>query len=725
MKTSYISRAGGLTAAIIMAAAAFPAAGTFAQTAGVPQGYSVMPVQDYDRSNDEIVQLNNLIIQGISGSTLYASAPGGICQRFYSTQGYGTSMPCPAIAPTVLYQVSIGSDAILLLKNRQRASMADFAVGDHINVFGFLDINSQFMQALIVRDLDKPSPQYGSGYYTQFNNVTAVTAPGALLPQVPGGVTASFDVTFSPIPCALYSGPTGYRLPAICPYVPTTPDGGRPNTLMLAKHTVNILSGQTVILNTNRQAIPISAIQAGDTLNIFGRYNPQTGSIDALIIRDLSSGTIIPNGSGTLRVTVTDNRIRCIQAPCGLVPNATVQAQALFGDPAMAAFNGVTDLNGQVTFPNIPAGTYSVTVLNMNAKPATVTVGGNKVTDVNISVNGDAAGPAPVISGVSGPTSLGAGETGTWRITASDPSAGILAYGVTWGDEPVYAVGQRTAASLPLQQQSATFTHVYNTAGTYNPVFTVTNGSGRSAQASLSVTVGSGGSSGQIRVISPNGGETLQRGSLYTIRWSVPPLPSGTVSSGGSYDIYAVKKTIQGDFVANLQYTLAKSVFLDFGITSGTYVWNVGDNREGMSMPDGGDYYIRVCGAGGYACDESDGAFTIGTGTQQGVQISSLSPTAGYAGTWITVYGTGFTPQDNIIHFNGVSSGYSAYLPAISSNGSSLTFQAPSETSYSCFYGTYRCMIASVPLPPGAYQVLVENANGTSNPLNFTLYAQY
>ncbi len=43
----------------------------------------------------------------------------------------------------------------------------------------------------------------------------------------------------------------------------------------------------------------------------------------------------------------------------------------------------------------------------------------------------------PVISGVSGPTTLRVGETGTWTVQASDPENGTLSYSVIWGDEPV------------------------------------------------------------------------------------------------------------------------------------------------------------------------------------------------------------------------------------------------------------------------------------------------
>ena len=97
----------------------------------------------------------------------------------------------------------------------------------------------------------------------------------------------------------------------------------------------------------------------------------------------------------------------------------------------------------------------------------------------------------PVMSGVSGPTSLTAGQTGTWTITASDPENGTLSYRAVWGDE-VSASASTLQMQFPSSQtaQSATFTHAYSQAGTYTPTFTVTDSGGLTARTSASVNVG-------------------------------------------------------------------------------------------------------------------------------------------------------------------------------------------------------------------------------------------
>ncbi|MEK7585396.1 MAG: PKD domain-containing protein [Patescibacteria group bacterium] len=106
----------------------------------------------------------------------------------------------------------------------------------------------------------------------------------------------------------------------------------------------------------------------------------------------------------------------------------------------------------------------------------------------------------PSISGVSGPITLSAGQSGTWSVTATDPDppagGSSLSYSVAWGDEA-------TAGTSGAVQQTATFSHTYSSVGTYYPTFTVTDNSGQSARTSLSVVVGGGsGNNGLPRITS-------------------------------------------------------------------------------------------------------------------------------------------------------------------------------------------------------------------------------
>lgn len=86
----------------------------------------------------------------------------------------------------------------------------------------------------------------------------------------------------------------------------------------------------------------------------------------------------------------------------------------------------------------------------------------------------------PVINGTTAPSSLKVGETGTWTVRASDPENGPLSYSVDWGDNGIYANNL---------SQTSTFTHSYNSFGTYTVRFTVTDSAGLTAQTSMTVSV--------------------------------------------------------------------------------------------------------------------------------------------------------------------------------------------------------------------------------------------
>ncbi len=139
----------------------------------------------------------------------------------------------------------------------------------------------------------------------------------------------------------------------------------------------------------------------------------------------------------------------------------------------------------------------------------------------------------PVISGVSGPTALNIGQTGTWIVQASDPEQGVLSYSVGWGDETPNVL-PAVHPSTGVYTQTATFTHSYSKAGIYNPTFIVTDNQGLSAKTSISVNVGEvTGPFFSITVNPPvpqttdNGIYSLTSGSVYTF--------TGTVKNAQAY----------------------------------------------------------------------------------------------------------------------------------------------------------------------------------------------
>lgn len=137
----------------------------------------------------------------------------------------------------------------------------------------------------------------------------------------------------------------------------------------------------------------------------------------------------------------------------------------------------------------------------------------------------------PVVTGVSGPTNLKVGETGTWTVRAYDPENGSLSYSVAWGDEFIMEPGVAPMLRITPTQNTATFTHTYNQVGTFNPTFYVADDKGQQARTSIGVVVGGGTATNQPPVIKTfqfqNGVTTLKVGQMYALNYLAVD-PEGT-----------------------------------------------------------------------------------------------------------------------------------------------------------------------------------------------------
>ena len=95
--------------------------------------------------------------------------------------------------------------------------------------------------------------------------------------------------------------------------------------------------------------------------------------------------------------------------------------------------------------------------------------------------------------------------------------------------------------------------------------------------------------------------------------------------------------------------------------------------------------------------------------------IQNISPSSGTVGTSVTLSGYGFSNNSTVVFGgSGISNVYS--------NGSSLTFTIPEYTSV-CPPGAY-CIMMARQVTPGTYSIYVQNQNGTSNTVNFTVTSQ-
>ncbi len=97
------------------------------------------------------------------------------------------------------------------------------------------------------------------------------------------------------------------------------------------------------------------------------------------------------------------------------------------------------------------------------------------------------------------------------------------------------------------------------------------------------------------------------------------------------------------------------------------------------------------------------------------VSVQSISPSAASIGDTATVYGSGFT-ANNAVLFNG----FSASSVASFNGGTQLSFTVPQYIGPNCRSGMY-CAQWVRQLTSGIYQLSIENDNGTSNQIPFTV----
>lgn len=186
--------------------------------------------------------------------------------------------------------------------------------------------------------------------------------------------------------------------------------------------------------------------------------------------------------------------------PGGCGPNADPRCLGMPAQETVIAKESVRVGSGPVacTMEYRPVcGAKPIVCITTPCNPIPTTYGnlcGMRVDGASYLYDGEcrdtAVSGAPSISRFSGPVSLGVNEIGTWNISASDPENGRLTYSIVWGDE--WARSSTAAGSTSGEasiMQETTFTHAYTYPGSYTVSVSVTDESGKQAQASASVQV--------------------------------------------------------------------------------------------------------------------------------------------------------------------------------------------------------------------------------------------
>ena len=349
-----------------------------------------------------------------------------------------------------------------------------------------------------------------------------------------------------------------------------------------------------------------------------------------------------------------------------------------------------------------PDGSYTVQVCQSGTNTC-------DLSDSYFKIYSTGSNLPPVIDGVSGPTTLNVGEMGTWSVKAHDPENGNLSYLVNWGDG-VNSGSTGTVATSPMSvsaSQTTTFTHSYSTAGAYKVMFTVTDNKGLTAQSSISVQVGNT-TQPSITVLSPNGGESWQKGTAQEIKW----YGDGRVNIDIS-NYLSCWETEPACMAPAVIYPIARDVSVERKRSGNVFNWTTGKTASGGDIP-AGEYKVTVSSAtNGSVTDQSDSAFTI-TALSTQPSITVLSPNGG------EVWPVGST---QVIKWNNTSGGpvnltpsnYLSCWSAVPSCGApAVLYQLANNLYGSNYFWTTGKTASGGDIPAGEYKVTVSSATNGS-----------
>src|SRR3989344_1259689 len=136
-----------------------------------------------------------------------------------------------------------------------------------------------------------------------------------------------------------------------------------------------------------------------------------------------------------------------------------------------------------------------------------------------------------------------------------------------------------------------------------NKLDNIWTGSVTSAKSSVFSIVSATATTPSVPVLSPNGGEQLQKGATQTITWSSSNVSQVYIKLRKGTDTYHGTEGAVSDIISN----------------TGSYQWTIP-----TTLPDGSDYSIRVVDSAGTISDDSNSDFSIAIPS-----ITVLSPNGG------------------------------------------------------------------------------------------------
>jgi YD repeat-containing protein len=435
--------------------------------------------------------------------------------------------------------------------------------------------------------------------------------------------------------------------------------GGTSNgfTFTIAPNTSGTISGTvTNVLTTAPVAgITVAAQQSGSTVG-----SAVTATNGTYSIANLPAGTynVQGTGSGYVTVLITGSSVTSGESTTvNLVLSTTPQINSV--SPIWGGVGTVVTISGANFGPSQAASTGSVT---FNGVPATPSSWNSSTITVPVPA-GSTTGPVVVtVGGVpsTGVTfSVGGGSMGGTVTNASNGQAvngasvqALLAH-VVQGTATTSSNGSYTIANLG--------------PGTYDVVVSA-SGLGATVTTGQVVTIGN---TTTINVALPTAGTdsgSVTNGTSGISNATVSALLDGdvvattTTNSSGSFtisnlsaDTYSIQATAQGytpQTTNGVSITAGNTTTTNFvlsGQSTLTYEYDALGRLVGV--------VDSLNGSGVYNYDAVGNVTSIQRLSVGQVSVTSFSPTAGIAGTTVTINGTNFssTPSQDSVTFNGVS----------------------------------------------------------------------
>ena len=424
---------------------------------------------------------------------------------------------------------------------------------------------------------------------------------------------------------------------------------------------------------------------AAPTLTSLSPTSGPAGTTVTLTGTDFTSTSTVSFGGTAATVTYVSSTSLTAPVPAGAGPGVVSVTVS-------TAYGTTSGINFTVTAaPTVT--TAAATSITTSAGSSSATLGGNVSNDGGVSVTD--RGVVYSSSNVTPTTAdtkvqIGSG-TGSFlqSVTGLSPNTlyYVRAYAINSVGTGYGAVQQFTTPALP------TLTSLNPTSGPVGTSVAITgtgftagstvdfNGTAATSvtfnsATSLTALVPTGATSGNVTVTSATG---TSNGINFTVAAPAPTLTSLNPTSGP----VGTSVTLTGT-----NFTSGSTV--SFNGTAATVTFNSATSLTAIVPTGATTGNVTVTTAGGTTSGLS---FTV---TASPPTLTALSPTSGPVGTSVTITGTGFLLGGNNVYFNGT---------LITSGSTNST------TS----------ITAVVPTGATTGNVTVQNANGTSNGVNFTV----